>query len=88
VLAPRDATLLANALHAARASGGAYAELDLLDDLLASTPELVTRAQLLARRGDALQDDLGWSEEAIHSWREALEADPRHPGARARLAGS
>ena len=85
-LAPRDHDLLERALTAAKATGSVYAALDLLDDLLASAPDLATRAQLLACRGDTLQDQLGWTVEALHSWREALEADPRHAGARARLA--
>lgn len=85
-LAPRDTTLLDRALTAAHAAGGAFAALDLLDDLLASAPDLATRARLLAHRGDTLCDALGWNEEAVHAWREALEADPRHAGARARIA--
>jgi hypothetical protein len=87
-LAPRDFPLLERAIAAALQSGSAYTALDLLDDLLASAPDLGTRAQLLARRGDTLQDQLGWTVEAIHSWREALEADPRHAGARARLSAA
>ena len=85
-LAPRDGTLLERALAAALAAGGAYAVLDLLDDLLASAPDLGVRARLLAQRGDTLCDRLGWKDEAAHAWREALEADPRHVGARARLS--
>jgi predicted Zn-dependent protease len=85
-LAPRDTTLLDRALGAAHAAGGAFAALDLLDDLIASAPDLGIRARLLAHRGDTLCDVLGWSTEAAHAWREALEADPRHAGARSRLA--
>ncbi|HXK21881.1 MAG TPA: hypothetical protein VMS55_04295, partial [Myxococcota bacterium] len=70
------------------AAGGAFAVLDLLDDLLASAPDLGVRARLLAQRGDTLCDQLGWKDEAAHSWREALEADPRHAGARARLSSA
>lgn len=84
-LAPRDGHLLEQALAAAHAAGGAYAALDLLDDLLASAPDLAVRARLLAHRGDTFCDVLGWKDEATHAWREALEADPRHAGARQRL---
>jgi tetratricopeptide (TPR) repeat protein len=84
-LAPRDGHLLEQALAAAHAAGGAYAALDLLDDLLASAPDLSVRARLLAHRGDTFCDVLGWKDEATHAWREALEADPRHAGARQRL---
>jgi hypothetical protein len=84
-LAPRDGHLLEQALAAAHAAGGAYAALDLLDDLLVSAPDLGVRARLLAHRGDTFCDALGWKDEAAHAWREALEADPRHAGARQRL---
>jgi tetratricopeptide (TPR) repeat protein len=84
-LAPRDGHLLEQALAAAHAAGGAFAALDLLDDLLASAPDLGVRARLLAHRGDTFSDVLGWKDEAAHAWREALEADPRHAGARQRL---
>jgi tetratricopeptide (TPR) repeat protein len=85
VLAPRDGHLLEQALTAAHAAGGAFAALDLLDDLLASAPDLGVRARLLAHRGDTFADTLGWKDEAAHAWREALEADPRHASARQRL---
>jgi tetratricopeptide (TPR) repeat protein len=87
-LSPRDGHLLERALAAALAAGGAFAVLDLLDDLIASAPDLSVRARLLAQRGDTLCDQLGWKDEAAHAWREALEADPRHAGARARLSSS
>ena len=87
-LSPRDGNLLERALAAALAAGGAFAALDLLDDLLASAPDLGVRARLLAQRGDTLCDQLGWKDEAAHAWREALEADPRHVGARARLSSA
>jgi tetratricopeptide (TPR) repeat protein len=84
-LAPLDVELLEQALAAAQAAGGPYAQLDLLDDLIATAPDPGIRAQLLARRGDVLCDGLDWSAEAAHCWRQALEADPRHARARARL---
>jgi tetratricopeptide (TPR) repeat protein len=85
-LAPRDASLLEEALRTAQAAGGAPGQLDLLDDLLDAAPDLATRAALLTRRVDVLREGLGWSDEAAQCVHDALAADPQHAQARARLA--
>lgn len=87
-LDPARQDTLDDALRCANATGGALHQLELLDHAAAAATAREDRARLLLRRGDVLAEDLGWAEEALESWRRALELDPSQPDVRARLGGA
>src|SRR4029077_14214060 len=49
------------------------------------TPETAARAELLRQLGDVHRDQLGVLGLSVQTYAQALELDPRHPGARAAL---
>jgi tetratricopeptide (TPR) repeat protein len=87
-LDPSREDTLDDGLRCANSTGGALHQLELLDHAAAAATAREDRARLLLRRGDLLAQDLGWAEEALESWRRALELDPSRADARARLEGA
>jgi tetratricopeptide (TPR) repeat protein len=82
-LAPTRGDVLDQALGIAGEVGGAFLRLDLLDHLIEVTDDTAQRAQLLELRGDLLEDDLGWREEAQQNREAALALDSEQPSAQA-----
>jgi tetratricopeptide (TPR) repeat protein len=82
-LAPTRGDVLDQALDIAGELGGAFLRLDLLDHLIEVSEDTAQCAQLLELRGDLLEGDLGWREEAHQSREAALALDSKPASAQA-----
>jgi tetratricopeptide (TPR) repeat protein len=82
-LVPSRSDVMDQAMRIAGEVGGAFLRLDLLEHLIDVTADAAERAQLLELRGDLLENDIGWREEAHQSREAALAVDSESAGVQA-----